>query len=117
MENQDHATIGDGMTQEREAKILEGAIEKWGATAQVVVAIEELSELQKELCKHARGKDNLESIADEIADVQIMLEQMMVLHDCHQVVMEHKAAKLKRLADRIESAEAALAGKGGKSDA
>ena len=54
MENQDHATIGDGMTQEREAKILEGAIEKWGVTAQVVVAIEELSELQKELCKFLR---------------------------------------------------------------
>ena len=57
MENQDHATIGGGMTQEREAKILEGAIEKWGVTAQVVVAIEELSELQKELCKFLRYGD------------------------------------------------------------
>ena len=47
MENQDHATIGDGMTQEREAKILDGAIVQWGVPAQVVVAIEELSELQK----------------------------------------------------------------------
>lgn len=26
MENQDHATIGDGMNQEREAKILEGRV-------------------------------------------------------------------------------------------
>ena len=35
------------MTQEREAKILDGAIKTWGEEAQSVVAIEELSELTK----------------------------------------------------------------------
>ena len=39
------------MTQEREAKILEGAIKTWGEEAQSVVAIEELSELTKALAK------------------------------------------------------------------
>ena len=41
------------------------------------IFFEEMSELQKELCKHDRGKDNREAIAEEIADVQIMLEQMI----------------------------------------
>lgn len=51
----------------------------------------------KALCKHSRGKDNREQIAEEIADVQIMLEQMMILHDCEVLV-----GKLARLMDRLE---------------
>lgn len=43
---------------------------------QVIVAIEELSELQKELCKALRGKVDLDHITEEFADVWIMLQQM-----------------------------------------
>ena len=103
MENQDHATIGDGMTQEREAKILEGAIEKWGATAQVVVAIEELSELQKELCKYLRGRGSFEHIAEEIADVEIMLEQMKMLFFCTDEVRNVRRRKVERLKERLDN--------------
>lgn len=90
------------------------AIDTWGADAQTVMVFEEMSELQKELCKHARGKDNRDAIADEIADVQIMLEQMMILHDCGQAVKEHKASKLKRLESRLNSVGVSLAGKCGE---
>lgn len=99
MENQDHATIGDGMTQEREAKILEGAIEKWGATAQVVVAIEELSELQKELCKFLRyGICGALTMHDEMADVSIMLNQLSLIFGDPT---ELEIAKLERLEGRV----------------
>ena len=47
-----------------------------GPDAQTLMAFEEMAELQKELCKHARGKHNRSAVAEEIADVQIMLEQM-----------------------------------------
>jgi NTP pyrophosphatase (non-canonical NTP hydrolase) len=77
------------------------ALYEWGADAQTLMVFEEMSELQKELCKHARGGDNAESIADEIADVIIMLEQMMVLHDCQQLVKERKEYKLERLKKRL----------------
>lgn len=50
------------------------ALDTFGPDAQTLMMFEEMSELQKELCKHARGKDNREAIAEEIADVQIMLE-------------------------------------------
>ena len=99
MENQDHATIGDGMTQEREAKILEGAIEKWGATAKVVVAIEELSELQKELCKFLRyGSCDALTMHDEMADVSIMLNQLSLIFGDPT---DREIAKLERLEGRV----------------
>ena len=59
----------------------------------------------KELCKRARGKDNREAIAEEIADVQIMLEQMMILHDCEDLVEVQKFKKTHRLKVRLEQEE------------
>lgn len=50
-------------------EICRAALEAFGAEAQMVMAIEEMSELTKELCKHRRGRDNVEAIAEEIADV------------------------------------------------
>ena len=64
-----------------------------------------MSELQKELCKAARGKQNKAEIAEEIADVQIMLGQMILLHDCADEVEEQKARKLERLKGRLMEAE------------
>ena len=52
-------------------------INKYGEK-QVIVAIEELSELQKELCKNLRGRKNQLALTEEIADVLIMVEQMIV---------------------------------------
>ena len=69
------------------------------------MVFEEMSELQKELCKHARGKDNREAIAEEIADVQIMLGQMMILHQCERLVEAYRSQKMERLARRLEDAQ------------
>lgn len=85
-------------------KLYRLAISTFGPEAQTVMVFEEMAELQKELCKHARGTDNRESIAEEIADVQIMLEQMIELHGCENAVLCYKRHKLERLAERIEKA-------------
>lgn len=66
----------------KDVNIFSAAIKTWGAEVQTLIVMEEMAELQKELCKHSRGADNRTAIAEEIADVQIMLEQMMILHDC-----------------------------------
>lgn len=50
-------------------------VEKYG-DKQVVVAIEELSELTKELCKYLRGEPNTQNILEELADCCIVLEEM-----------------------------------------
>lgn len=83
-------------------QIYRAALNIYGAAAQTVIVFEEMAELQKELCKHMRGANNREDIAEEIADVQIMLEQMIALHDCAETVQRQKAAKLQRLLYRLE---------------
>ncbi len=50
-------------------------LEKFG-DLQVIVAVEELSELSKELTKYLRHQGNMENIIEEIADVEIMTEQL-----------------------------------------
>ena len=86
-------------------EICRAALEVFGAEAQMVMAIEEMSELTKELCKHRRGRDNVEAIAEEIADVEIMLQQMVMLFDCAGQVETFRRYKLERLAERIKGAK------------
>jgi len=52
------------------------ALKGYGLEKQMVKCVEELSELQKELCKYILGQGNLEHITEEIANVEIMLDQM-----------------------------------------
>lgn len=61
--------------------VLKKAIEVYGENMQKVVAIEECSELIKEFCKRLRGQDNKLHIAEEIADVEIMLEQLKIIYN------------------------------------
>lgn len=83
-------------------KICRAALEAFGERAQMTMAIEEMSELAKELCKRCRGRDNVEAIAEEVADVQIMLQQLVMLFDCAGQVETFRRYKLERLAERIE---------------
>lgn len=85
---------------------LKTALDTFGAYAQTVVAIEELSELQKELCKAIRtgisDPENRDHIAEEIADVYIMLEQMEALFDVSEDVPLYRIAKIDRLGKRLK---------------
>lgn len=89
---------------------LKAALNLYGAEAQTLMAFEEMSELQKELCKYARGADNRAHIAEEIADVLIMLDQMMILHDCESLVSRCRELKIERLEQRIRKSEKVLGG-------
>lgn len=93
-----------GEKSEYQAKqIYQQALETYGGQLQTFVCMEEMSELQKELCKYERGEDNVEHIAEEIADVRIMLDQMVIMHDCETLVEDYKSAKLARLKERLDS--------------
>ena len=82
--------------------ICQAALETFGKELQVTMAIEEMIELTKELCKNSRGQENTTHIAEEIADVQIMLQQMVMLFDCAGQVETFCRYKLERLVGRIE---------------
>lgn len=77
------------------------AVGAYGKQSQLVIAMEEMSELIKELSKSLRGADNAEALAEEIADVEIMLEQLKVIYRNRALVDRIRAQKLVRLADRI----------------
>ena len=83
-------------------EILKKALQHYGANLQLIVAIEEMSELTKELCKVSRGEENIAHIAEEIADVRIMLDQMEILFDCAGAAAAYQAAKVERLLKRLE---------------
>ena len=95
------ACVAEDINKTRENEILLSALTKWGAGMQTVMVFEEMAELQKELCKSLRGKDNRGYIAEEIADVRIMLDQMSMLFDVKQKEAEWREMKLHRLAERL----------------
>lgn len=95
------------LTQEDDPKelnkdeIYREAIDTWGADMQIDMFIEEASELIQALIKYKRGKGDLNNIAEEIADVSIMLEQMAMMFDCHNKSVGFKKFKLARLKNTL----------------
>ena len=79
------------------------ALKTYGKNAQMAMVMEEMSELQKELCKNLRGAENVTAIAEEIADAGIMLDQMKILFNCEWDVEQVRALKVDRLQKRIAS--------------
>lgn len=86
-----------------EAEVLQRALDTYGSALQIVVMMEEMSELQKELCKYLRGKYSPANIAEEIADVEIMLEQMKMLLGCTDDVHDVRRRKVERLKERLDN--------------
>lgn len=100
-----------------EREIFEKAIATYGKTAQKMMLIEEMSELTKEICKDFRGRKNVGSIAEEIADVEIMLEQIKMIYgrthakiyyggdffEFTELVSRKRQSKVKRLMQRLEA--------------
>jgi NTP pyrophosphatase (non-canonical NTP hydrolase) len=85
---------------------LEKAIEVYGKDMQLNVAIEEFSELIKEICKHKRGEDNLDNIIEEMADCYIMLEQLKIIFGIKTYEISAKAnLKMVRLERRLAEKE------------
>lgn len=92
---------------ETRVKVYDQAIDTFGVEKQLVVAVEELSELQKEICKALRYQDggvNTDHMAEEIADVMIMVEQLKRIFRIEELVEQYKDQKFERLCRRIEKA-------------
>ena len=91
--------------EQKEMALYEGAVEKFGKRAQMLVAIEEMSELTKALLKYVRYEDFgqgdeesiLNSIAEERADVAIMLSQLEVIFGDNAEVEWQKLEHLEKL--------------------
>ena len=71
------------------------AIKTYGEAAQEEVAMEELAELITAISHKHRGKEH--NIAEEISDVEIMLEQLKIINNCAAEVENVRKFKIKRL--------------------
>ena len=86
----------------RKKDVYNKAKKVYGIDAQVTKAVEELAELQKELCKFLLDDSNIKNIAEETADVKIMIDQIELMLEIKEEVKAFKKAKIKRLSDRLD---------------
>lgn len=92
----------DELTRKVELQI----IEHFGEKAQIIKAIEELSELIKELAKIINGQGDICSLAEEMADVHVMLTQLQIIFDIDEYVIERIfSEKINRTLKRIKRSE------------
>lgn len=87
--------------------ILHNAIDFYGSSVQELKAIEELSELIRAIARartcYVEERDTaLENLAEEMADVEIMLEQLKIINNNRDKIKTWRSIKLGRLRARIE---------------
>ena len=85
--------------QDNTSEINKAAIEYYGAEMQENQCIEECAELIQAINKKHRGREH--NIPEEIADVEICLEQLKMINNCADEVERYKTAKTERLKARI----------------
>ena len=83
-------------------KIYTKAIEHWGKEAQIAASSEELAELIVVLQKYLNNKCEVVDIVDELADVSIMLNQLIIMFECKLSFDERVRFKLDRLSKLLE---------------
>ena len=86
--------------------ILAAAVRRYGSGRQLVKCCEELAELSQAICKLFDGKAwsemDIEAVVEEMADVEIMLEQVrMVLAVDPDLEARWRSRKLRRLAKHL----------------
>ncbi|MDN5307960.1 MAG: hypothetical protein PWP16_1323 [Eubacteriaceae bacterium] len=90
---------------QQQDEILRKVIAKWGMKLQSIKAIEEMSELTKELSKVMLDQDqsNNENILEEMADVQIMLNQLAIIYGSPEGWIKKKINRMKNKFQEEES--------------
>lgn len=91
--------------EQREAALYEAAVVKFGERSQILMAVEEMSELTKALLKYVRHEDFnqgdydsiIESVSEERADVEIMLNQLNVIFEDNSEAKREKLKHLERI--------------------
>lgn len=92
-------------------EILKKAIAHYGTHNQMLKCIEECGELSRAvsriLTELSSGdgfttNESMANLQEELADVTIMIEQMLMMFNCEKDVNQYIAFKLNRLKERLE---------------
>lgn len=87
------------------------ALETWGEEFQIMILIEEMAELTKAVLKYYRGGvHDLNKVAEECADVEIMIEQLKVIGERQRIGFKSdvdiwRRKKRVRLSKRIKNCD------------
>ena len=95
-------------------RVLDEAVRVFGAKHQCMIAMEELAELIQAISKvnRERSEKHIGNLAEEIADVSIMLEQLQIMFDISDgEIYAIRMSKLDRLSSRIDERRCANVGK------
>ena len=90
---------------EIQQNILLNAIDTYGTKHQKIQAIEELNELSQAICKSFRNdiQENRLNIIDEIADVEIMINQLKIIMKIEEIEVQNRVNfKVNRLRERLK---------------
>lgn len=88
---------------DRENDILAAAIATFGDDNQLNIAVEELGELQQAIFKYKRGRDTIEHVTEELADVLIIILQLnTILNIDNDLLYDYTKFKLERLLYRVK---------------
>lgn len=93
------------LREELDREVYQCAINEYGGERQKKKLFEEIGELMEAICKVDDGKDSVDHVAEEICDVQIVLEQMIILHRCRGEVNRQHRIKIEGLNERIKEAK------------
>lgn len=99
-------------------QILHAAVETFGRDSQMMMMVEEMSELNraasdltKAICKQRRSRtirekmDAINGIKEEIVDVQIVLDQMKILFGYDEEIERRKLERLEKRIDEYKETE------------
>ena len=89
----------NAITDAGERAIEARAVTEYGRMAQMIKAIEELAELQQALARELAG--SLSNVDEEMADVEVMLDQLKMIYKNNDMVASWKTVKLLRLEQRL----------------
>lgn len=84
-------------------EILAKALRHYGIKHQLIKTLEELSELGQAVAKLWAEEGDVANLAEEIADVRIMTDQITMALQLEDVVRRVEGEKLVRLKRRMES--------------
>ena len=86
-----------------EQEIYVAAIDTFGRDSQMRMVIEECAELIKDINKVFRNKLVIDDLAKEVADVQIMINQLKIIINNDEKIDKIKKEKLEKLEKLIEA--------------
>jgi len=82
------------------------AFNRFGKSSQVLMAIQEMAELTKDLTNQEMQRwDKVIDIPGEIADVEIMMEQLKLMHGLGgavEMIKSKKIGRLERILDELD---------------